>query len=67
MEKNLFETIITQGAFAGLFVWMLFDTKKDSKEREVKYQETINMLADKVGDVKEIKEDVKEIKAKLNS
>lgn len=66
MEKNIFEIVITQGAFAALFVWMLFDTKKDSKEREIKYQETINMLADKVGDVKEIKEDVKEIKNKLN-
>lgn len=63
---------ITQGIFAVLFIWLLFDTRKDSKERETKYQSTIdknqqiiNELANKFNVVEDIKEDVKEIKSKL--
>ena len=57
---------ITQGAFAVLFMWLLIDTRKDSKQREEKYQQTIDKLADKINIVEDIKEDVEEIKNKLN-
>lgn len=73
MEKITLDLIVSQGIFAVLFVYLLLDTKKDSKEREVKYQETISKnqtiisdLADKINIVEDIKEDVNEIKNKMN-
>lgn len=57
--------VISQGAFAVLFVWLFMDTRKENKEREGKYQETINKLADKIGVVEEIREDVQAIKDKM--
>lgn len=62
METEIIKSFISQGAFTLLFVWLFFDTRKDSKNREEKYQETINKLADNLGEVKSIKEDVEEIK-----
>lgn len=50
-------------SFASLFIWLLFDTKKDSKEREQKYQKTIENLSKNIEIVNDIKEDVKEIKS----
>lgn len=38
------------------------DTRADSKEREAKYQETIDKLTDKIDIVIEVKKDVEEIK-----
>lgn len=65
MDGELMKYFITQGAFAALFVWLLIDTRKDSKEREVRYQVTIDKLADKFGVVEYIKQDVEEIKNKI--
>lgn len=56
---------IGQGIFCGLFVWLLMDTRKDTKERELKYQQTIDKLADKFGVVEEIRTDVEDIKNKI--
>lgn len=58
--------VISQGAFAVLFVWLFMDTRKENKERESRYQETINKLADKIGVVEEIREDVQAIKDKMD-
>lgn len=66
MENEVIKYFITQGAFAVLFMWLLIDTRKDSKQREEKYQQTIDKLADKINIVEDIKEDVEEIKNKLN-
>lgn len=66
MEGEVIKYFITQGAFAVLFLWLLIDTRKDSKQREEKYQQTIDKLADKINIVEDIKEDVEEIKNKLN-
>lgn len=66
MEQEILTQLISQGAFATLFVWLLWDTRKDSKAREEKYQSTIDKLADKINIVEEIKEDVEEIKNKIN-
>lgn len=41
MENELMKYFVTQGAFAALFVWLLITTKKDNKEREKNYQDTI--------------------------
>lgn len=65
MDTKFFEMVISQGAFAVLFVWLFMDTRKENKEREGKYQETINKLADKIGVVEEIREDVQAIKDKM--
>ena len=41
MEETVFNMLLEKGGFAALFVWMLFYTMKNNKERELKYQETI--------------------------
>ncbi|OOR10840.1 bacteriocin biosynthesis protein [Bacillus cereus] len=52
MEEQVFNVMLSQGAFGALFVWLLFSTRKESKEllestrqenkeREDKYQQTI--------------------------
>lgn len=66
MEQQLFTKFLSEGIFLALFIWLLIDTKKDSKEREIKYQETIEKLADKFNVVEDIKSDVEEIKNKFN-
>lgn len=65
MDNELFKYLCTQGIFCALFVWLLWDTRKDSKQREEKYQATIDKLADKFNVVEDIKTDVEEIKIKL--
>lgn len=65
MEKELIANIISNASFATLFVWLLWDTRKDSRDRELKYQSTITSLVDKITIVEEIKEDVEEIKNKI--
>ncbi len=65
METEIINMVISQGIFAVLFVWLFFDTRKDSKQREEKYINTIDKLTDKISIVEDIKEDVEEIKDKI--
>lgn len=65
MEKEIFTQIATQGAFAALFVWLLWDTRKEARERENKLNSLIDKLADKFNVVEDIKEDVDTIKDHL--
>lgn len=72
MENDLFKVILNQGAWAVLFVWLLIDTRKESKVREEKLQmvinknqEVISELAEKFNVVEDIKENVEEIKSNL--
>ncbi len=44
METELLKTIVSQGAWAVLFVWLLIDTRKESKIREEKLQNVINRI-----------------------
>lgn len=74
MEAEILKTIVSQGAWAILFVWLLIDTRKESKTREEKLQSIINKnqeviseLAEKFNVVEYIQEDVSEIKIKLES
>ncbi len=62
MEQKFIELLASQGIFAVMFIFLFLDTRKDSKQREEKYQETINKLAEQTGINKEVKEDVEEIK-----
>lgn len=73
METELFKGIVSQGAWAVLFVWLLIDTRKESKTREEKLQSIINKnqdviseLAEKFDVVEIIQEDVTDIKIKLD-
>ena len=65
METEIIKMVISQGIFAVLFVWLFFDTRKDSKQREEKYINTIDKLTDKISIEEDIKEDVEEIKDKI--
>ncbi|MCQ6306729.1 BhlA/UviB family holin-like peptide [Bacillus cereus] len=69
MGEQIFNSIMQQGPFAALFVWMLFTTQKKNEEREEKYQvvieknqEVITKQADAFGD---LSKDVSEIKQKI--
>jgi hypothetical protein len=69
MEGEVLKYALTQGAFAALFVWLLIDTRKDAKEREKGYQDTIkdnqsiiSKLTEKFNIVEVIKEDIEDIK-----
>lgn len=73
MESELFKTMISQGAWAVLFVWLLIDTRKESKTREEKLQEIIDKnqevisdLAENLEVVKTTQKDVTDIKIKLD-
>ena len=41
MNEQLITYVFSNISFGVLFVWLLFDTRKDSKEREKKYHKTI--------------------------
>ena len=66
MWNEIFNLAISNGIFACLFVALLVYVLKDSRKREAKYQNTIDILANKLSIVDEIKEDVTEIKKKIN-
>ena len=42
MENEILKVIVNNGAWAVIFIWLLFDTKKESKAREEKLQQIIN-------------------------
>lgn len=62
MEELLGGMDFTQLSYGALFVWLLLDTNRKNQEREQKYQQTIDTLAQKIGVVEIIKSDVDEIK-----
>lgn len=73
MENEILKTIVSQGSWAVLFVWLLIDTRKESKTREEKLQSIINKnqeviseLAEKFDVVEDIQADVTDIKIKLD-
>ena len=73
MENEILKAIVNNGAWAVIFVWLLFDTKKESKAREEKLQQIINKnqeviweLAENFNVVENIQQDVADIKSKLD-
>lgn len=66
MENEIIKIVISNGIFCSLFVWLLIDTRKDTKQREGKYQEIITSLSDKIGIIDVIKEDIKSIKTDVD-
>lgn len=70
MEAEILKTIVSQGAWAVLFVWLLIDTRKESKVREEKLQSIINKNQEVISELAEkfnVVEDISEIKIKLES
>lgn len=65
MWKEVFNLAINNGLWAVLFLALLIYVLKDSKIREVKYQTTIEKLADSLAVIEDVKNDVKKIKIKV--
>ncbi|MGU8655255.1 BhlA/UviB family holin-like peptide [Clostridium perfringens] len=63
MDGELFKLMATQGAFAILFSYLLFYVLKENSKREDKYQNIIEEFTELLP---KIKEDVEDIKEKLN-
>ena len=66
MWEKIFNLAISNGIWAVLFVILLFYQLKDSKERETKYQQTIESLGKSLEIINEVKEDVEVIKDEIN-
>lgn len=66
MWEQIVNLAISNGLFAVMFLGLFVYQLRDSKNRETKYQETIEKLGDSLQVVKEVKEDVEMVKDKLD-
>ncbi|MGN2337599.1 BhlA/UviB family holin-like peptide [Clostridium cagae] len=64
---EIMKMALSQGLGYALFVFLLLYVLKTTGERENKYQTLLDALAEKFNIVEDIKEDVKEIKNKIES
>ncbi len=60
--SELVKTVISNGIFAMLFVYLLFYILKDSQKREDAYRKTIDELAEHLSAIEDVKEDVAQLK-----
>ena len=67
MWEQIVNLAISNGLFAVLFLGLLIYQLRDSRNREQKYQITIEKLGNSLEIVKQVKEDVEDIKDKLIS
>lgn len=65
MWEKIFNLAISNGIWAILFLILLFFQLKDSKEREIKYQKTIESLGKSLEIINDVKEDVDFIKEEI--
>nr|WP_257147896.1 BhlA/UviB family holin-like peptide [Bacillus thuringiensis] len=69
MEEQFFDSLIQQGIFAALFVWMLFTTQKKNEQREAQYQEVIQknqeVIEEQAKAFGSLSKDITEIKQKI--
>lgn len=65
MWKEIFNLAINNGLWAVLFLALLVYQLRDSRNREIKYQKTIENLGKSFEMLKEVKDDVVEIKESL--
>ena len=49
-DINLIQLLVQTG-FAGLFVWLLVDVRREAKEREAKLLATLDKYANKLDDI----------------
>ncbi|NFE74968.1 UviB-like protein [Clostridium botulinum] len=64
---EIMKMALSQGLGYALFVFLLLYVLKTTGERENKYQTLLDALAEKFNVVEDIKEDVREIKNKIES
>lgn len=66
MEEQIFNIFLKEGGYALLFVWMLFSTMKNNKEREIRYQQVIDknqtVIEEQAKAFSSLSKDVTEIK-----
>lgn len=62
---ELIKAALSQGLGYGLFVCLLLYVLKTTGDRELRYQNLLDTLADQFNVVEDIKEDVKEIKNRM--
>ncbi|CAM5795915.1 MULTISPECIES: BhlA/UviB family holin-like peptide [Brevibacillus] len=64
MEELHLESILQQGPFAALFVWLLFYVMRANRERENRLQDLLDKFSEKydviIGELRDIKEKVGE-------
>ena len=65
MWKEIFNLAINNGLWAVLFLALLVYQLRDSRNREIKYQKTIENLGKSFEMLKEVNDDVVEIKESL--
>lgn len=62
VEDSVVATLVQQGPFAALFVWLLFYVMKSNRERENRLQDLLDKFSDKydviINDLRDIKEKV---------
>ncbi|GAB7389006.1 BhlA/UviB family holin-like peptide [Bacillaceae bacterium] len=46
-ETDIMKYLLSQGPFAALFVWLLFSTRKEAREREQKLYDTLEKFSQK--------------------
>ena len=63
--QEIVSVIISNGIFAVLFVILFCYQLKDSKNREERYQKTIEDLTEHLGVIDEIKQDVEYLKENI--
>ncbi|MED4401343.1 BhlA/UviB family holin-like peptide [Metabacillus fastidiosus] len=66
MDEQILNLFLKEGGYALLFVWMLYSTMKNNKERETKYQEVIDknqsVIEEQAKAFSSLSKDVSEIK-----
>ncbi|EEM16970.1 bacteriocin biosynthesis protein [Bacillus pseudomycoides] len=69
MEEQIFNSMIQQGAFVALFVWMLFTTQKKNEQRAAQYQKVIEknqqVIEEQAKAFGSLSKDVSDIKQKI--
>lgn len=65
MEHEIITGIVSQGAWASIFLLLLFYVLKTNDKRECKYQDSISELTKACQVMQEVKNDVSEIKTIL--
>lgn len=61
--EQIVSVVVSNGIFATLFVGLFCYQLKDSKQREEKYQKTIEDLTTHLDIIEDVKEDVLELKS----
>ncbi|ENJ6137341.1 BhlA/UviB family holin-like peptide [Bacillus albus] len=69
MEEQILNSMIQQGAFAALFVWMLFTTQKKNEQREEQYQKVIEknqqVIEEQAKAFSSLSKDLSDVKQKI--